>query len=294
MQNHKEIADCILAIEQEADYSSIKSTNLFVMHGNKVTRMSPNYLYLVAKESERRELGMPEEYVQRLIQSQKEEAGVLVEKGVGEVVSLLSNSRIRFSMLLDTSGGVGMYRENLGTIQRYAERSGGDFAAYGGVDVKSMGALLLMAAPKRLRFAHPFSNILFHLPTTDPEAGVSKRDRRRNRKIIKGEIRDLLLDEASEEKRAEVKKKLDETLLAEKPKTPDRRVVFIGKTAEEWGILKTLDAKAMARHLVDRHQMPKEVLDQSLIRDFFAELFAHERKKIAGLFMAIFGKENDE
>jgi hypothetical protein len=298
MPKQDKTVECILAVEPEIDFPSIKATNLFVVNGDQATQMSPYYLYLVAQISKMRELGV-DESVERLGKLEREEFNFLSGKGLGEAADALSASRIRFSMLLDTAGGPGWYQANLETIRNHVRRTGGDFAAYGGVDVHSLGANLLMMAPKELRFAHPLSSILFHLGTPDPRAKISKRDQQRSHKESQKEIRDLLLGEASPDQHGKVRKRLDENLLAKNPKTPDRQVAFSGKTASDWGMLKTLSAEAMARHLVERHQMPSGALRLGLIRRFFDELVAYEKgsrqqiKRLMAIFEAA-DEENDE
>ena len=298
MSQQEKIAECILAVEPEIDFPSIRAVNLFLINGDKAAQMSPYYLYLIAQISKMRELGIGDS-AERLSKLEREEFKFLDGKGLGEAADVLSKSRIRFSMLLDTAGGPGWYQANLETIKSYVERSGGDFAAYGGVDVHSLGANLLMMAPKELRFAHLCSSILFHLGTPDPRAKISKRDQQRSHKESQKEIRDLLLGEASPDQRGEVRKKLDESLLAKNPKTPDREVRFSGKMAGEWGMLKTFSAEGMAHHLLERHKLPKGVLQLGLIRRFFGELAAYERgsrqqiQKLLAIFEAA-DDENDE
>jgi hypothetical protein len=298
MSKQDKVAECILAVEPEIDFPSIKAVNLFLISGDKAVRMSPYYLYLIAQISKMRELGV-DESAERLSKLERGEFEFLDGKGLAEAAEALKTSRIRFSMLLDTSGGPGWYQANLETIKNHVERTGGDFAAYGGVDVHSLGANLLMMAPKELRFAHPCSSILFHLGTPDPRAKISKRDQQRSHKESQKEIRDLLLSEASPDQRGNVRKKLDENLLAKNPKTPDRQVAFSGKMAGEWGMLKTLSAESMARHLLERHKLPSGVLKLDLIRQFFDELVAYERgsrqqiQKLLAIFEAA-DDENDE
>ena len=298
MPKQDKVAECILAVEPEIDFPSIKAVNLFLINGNRAIQMSPYYLYLIAQISKMRELGIGDN-AERLSQLERGEFKILDGKGLAEAAEALTTSRIRFSMLLDTAGGPGWYQKNLETIRDYVVRSGGDFAAYGGVDVHSLGAYLLMMAPKELRFAHPLSSILFHLGTPDPRAKISKRDQRRSHKESQRGIRDLLLAEASLNQQGQVRKKLEENLLAKDPKTPDRQVAFSGKMAGEWGMLKTLNAKDMAQHLLERHKMPSGALRLGLISRFFDELVAYERgsRQQIQRLMAIFeaaDEENDE
>jgi len=291
------LANCTIVVEPSIDYSDIKANNLywFPREGG-VRQLSPYGLLQAGQYRNMIELGLPIDMLGGYEAKAMAEAERLEAAGLGEIATPILEGRIRLSLLLDTEGGPGFYQSNISNIQKFLSRSGGEFMAFGGAHVFSLGALLLMTAAKGNRYVHPMSQVMFHLGEPDPRAKLSKRDRRRGKKWDIEELYSKLVDEAAPEKRAEMRQWLKTNLLADKPKSADRPVNLSGKSMEEWGMAKALNVVPMSQEYLRRHEMSWESVKGTPIDHFFGRLQRYEvesRSQIKKL-LAIFESADDE
>jgi hypothetical protein len=281
MPNAFEMTPCVIVADREIGDNAIMSPNMvcYGPGGNRF-QMSPNYLHLLAQREYSAECDPPS-LPWSLSEVEREEQG-LRSMGFGEVVDAIGSSRVRLSILLDTSGGTMLYRRYLEMIQWYLGRTGGEFSAYGGEEVASLGALILGMPPKGFRYAHPHSKIRFHLPQGSPYSNELERE-------DIAELKELLMGLASSGNRRRMRSVLGNTLLAENPATPDRRVEFYGKFAEELGLLKALSASEMRSHFLRGNSLSGESISGTPIAQFFDRLSSYEREA-QGAFRGIMEK----
>jgi hypothetical protein len=259
----------VIVADREIGEDGIMSQNMVCFgSGGGRFRMSPNYLHSLAQRQYSADFDSST-LPQAMAEVDREEQG-LKSMGFGEVVDSISSGRVRLSILLDTSGGTLIYRRYLEMIQWYLERTGGDFSVYGGEGIQSLGALIMAMPPRKQRFAHRHSKIRFHLPQGGPNSP------RLEREDIQ-ELQSLLMGLVGAGNRRKMRSLLAKTLLAENPASPDRRVEFYGKFAEELGILNTMGGAQMRNHFLQSHGLSEGSIAGTSIAQFFDRLMAYEK-----------------
>ena len=303
MGKSSEMAECTIVVEPSIDRNDIKKKNLYWFSSKGETlRLSP-YTLLHAANRQNEEylmsLDLPKEmldmYKAKANKANKESRR-LETQGMGELVTCIADGRVRLSLLLDTAGGLQNYQDEIKKIQEFLSRSGGEFMAFGGERVFSLGALLLMTAAKGDRYVHPMSQVMFHLGESDPRMSLSRRDFQRDRKWEIEKLCAELIGETVPEKRKEMKKWLKKNLLAERPKRKDRPVELSGKSMEGWGMAKSLRIEPMRQEYLKRHGIVWESVEGTPIDHFFGRLqqYEVESDSVIKRLLAVFKAENDE